>query len=59
MSYKPIMSGGVAVEVDKNEYEKLVRDSEKIAAVKRFIESSDYPTIKEISAILDIGNEGE
>lgn len=54
MSYKPVMTGGVVVEVNKDEFEKLVRESEKIAAVERLINENRYTTTNDIAIILGI-----
>lgn len=41
--------------VEKHEYEKLVRDSEKLEAVKRFVDSNcGYFTAADILAVLGI-----
>ena len=40
------------------DYETLVRDSEKLEAVKRYIVSNKYISTSDITAILDI-EEGE
>ena len=54
MSYSPVISGPIMVEVPKKEYETLIRDSEKLSILKRVIEK-DYATISDIRCIL--GNE--
>lgn len=62
MAYKPIMSGGVIVEVDKAEYEELVRKAERITVVERLLLESKYATVRDILAVLGIENkekEGE
>ena len=54
MSYSPVVSGPVIVEVPRREYDILIRDSEKLAILKRVVEK-DYATISDIRCIL--GNE--
>lgn len=39
------------------EYKSLVREGEKIAAVKRLVNSGEYVTIQDILAVLDIERE--
>lgn len=48
-----------AVTVSKGEYERLVRESEALECVKRYIENSKYATAAEISSILGISKESE
>ena len=57
MSYKPVICGGVVVEVPKDEYEELVRNSEKIDTIKRFITANTYVAAKDIAILLGIENE--
>lgn len=57
MAYSPLVHGGVTIEVSKNEYEELVRASEKIAAAKRFLAANEYVSTKDLAALLDIDRE--
>lgn len=59
MSYAPVVSGGVIIEVPKSEFEKLVRASERIATVERYVKSASYVSADDILSILDIKKEGE
>lgn len=56
MSFNPILRSTM-VEVPLPEYEKLVRNSESIAAVKRLLAANDYISTKDIAALLDINAE--
>lgn len=39
--------------MSKSEYENLVRDSEKLKCLRRYLNESKYPTYDDIGAILD------
>ena len=48
------------VKVDFSLMETLVRDSEKLGAIKRLVENSDYVPVKDLRAVLGIEKkEGE
>lgn len=55
MSLKPVI--GVIVEVDKPEYDKLVRVAEKVEVLKRLYEKNKYISTAEIVAVLEIKEE--
>ena len=59
MSYSPIMTGGVIVEVPKIEYAELIRESEQLAAIKRLVEKNGYIGTSDIIAILGIEERAE
>lgn len=52
MSYRPVLTGGVVVEVPKEEYEQLLRESERLAMVRRYLERSEYPSTYDIKLIV-------
>lgn len=54
MPHAPIVSGGVIVELQKAEYDKLLRDSERIEIIKRMYANNDYVSTKDIATVLDI-----
>ena len=58
MSYSPVISGGIVVEVSREEYENLIRDSEMLAIIKRFAEANAYLNTSDIKTILNIKREG-
>lgn len=46
--------------IDKEEYELLVRDSERLAIVKNYVEKQEYISTKDIKILLEIEEkEGE
>lgn len=45
------------VVLSKDEYENLVRASEKISATERLIKENKYVTVAEVASILDIVKE--
>jgi hypothetical protein len=57
MSVKVSCTDADRVDISVLEYNALVRDSEKIAAVKRFVSASDFVSAKDVMAILDIKRE--
>ena len=42
------------VTVPKNEYERLVRDSEQLSIITNYVERSEYISHKELKILLDI-----
>ena len=42
------------VSVPKNEYERLVRDSEQLSIITNYVQRSDYITHTELKILLDI-----
>lgn len=56
MSFNPILKCTM-VEVPMSEYEELVRNSERIAAVKRLLAANEYISTKDVAALLDINTE--
>lgn len=42
------------IDISVAEYNDLVRDSEKIAAVRRLVAANEYISTKDVMAILDI-----
>ena len=55
MSYRPLVTGGVVVEVPKSDFEELVQKAERIDVVERFVAENEYVSAKDIIAILGIG----
>lgn len=53
-----IESGKITIEYDvlvpRKEYEKLLRESEQLAIIKRYIEVSTYPSVDDIRITLGI-----
>jgi len=45
------------VSISKNEYEELVRDSEQLKIVKKFIKESKYAGSNDVAILLNIGEE--
>ena len=54
MPYKPLLSGGATIEISVEEYNGLVRDSEQLAIIKRYIEEGEYASVSDIKLILGI-----
>ncbi len=57
MPFKPLISGESTVEISSSEYFNLAKKAERIAAVERFINASEFVTVKDIMALLDIKKE--
>ena len=45
--------------IDREEYQNLVRQSEQIECLKRYIESTEYPSINGIKAIFNIKGDND
>lgn len=54
MSYSPLITGGVVVEVPRSEFEKLVQKAERVDVVERLVSVNEYISTKDIVAILGI-----
>ncbi len=54
MSYNPTTNSGVIVAIDKSEYEMLIRNAERIATVRRFMDEQGYISVTDIANILGI-----
>lgn len=54
MSYKPLMSGATMVEVEKNEYEKLIRIAERVEVISRMVAADKYVCGDDLKILLDI-----
>ena len=47
------------ITISLEEYKKLIEKAERIAAVKRFTDCMEYPSVTEIKIILGIEKENE
>lgn len=54
MSCRTIMTAAPTVEIFLEEYEMLVREAEKIAAVERLVAGKDYASVEDILKVLGI-----
>jgi len=45
------------VSISKNEYEELVRDSEQLKIVKKFVKESKYANSNDVAILLNISEE--
>ena len=50
---KPRNQGTVFV-IRKEEYEALIRESEKLNAIRKYIESNQYPTTSDIATLAGV-----
>jgi hypothetical protein len=47
------------ITITLEEYKELLKSAERLAAVKRFLDGTDYPTITDIQCILGIEESDE
>lgn len=59
MAQAPLLSTGIIVETRKEEYERLIRESERLHVIERILKQNGYVATNDVKAVLGLKeNEG-